>query len=95
MVSRKLLAGLFVREYWLQLMILPLLVALSYYAILYGKLFEFLVLVVMWIQLEIAYRQWWLEAEVKRPPLIVKLELVGDDNIALLVRTLVLCQSTK
>jgi hypothetical protein len=86
MVSRKLLAGLFVREYWLQLMILPLLVALSYYAILYGKLFEFLVLVVMWIQLEIAYRQWWLEAEGKRPPLIVKPELVGDDNIALLVR---------
>jgi hypothetical protein len=86
MVSRKLLAGLFVREYWLQLMVLPLLVALSYYAILYGKLFEFLVLVVMWIQLEVAYRQWWLEAEGKRPPLIVKLELVGDDNIALLVR---------
>jgi hypothetical protein len=86
MVSRKLFAELFVREYWLQLMILPLLVALSYYAILYGKLFEFLVLVVMWIQLEIAYRQWWLEAEGKRPPLIVKLELVGDDSIALLVR---------
>ena len=86
MVSRKLLAELFVREYWLQLMILPLLVALSYYAILYGKLFEFLVLVVMWIQLEIAYRQWWLEAEGKRPPLMVKLELVGDDSIALLVR---------
>ena len=86
MVSRKTLARLFIREYWLQLMILPLLVALSYYAILYGKLFEFLVLVVMWIQLEIAYRQWWLEAEGKRPPLIVKLKLVGDDNIALLVR---------
>ena len=86
MVSRKLLAGLFVREYWLQLMILPLLVALSYYAILYEKLFEFLVVVLMWIQLEIAYRQWWLEAEGKRPPLIVKLELVEDDNIALLVR---------
>ena len=72
MVSRKLLAGLFVREYWLQLMILPLLVALSYYAILYGKLFEFLVLVVMWIQLEIAYRQLWLEAEGRRPPFYSK-----------------------
>jgi hypothetical protein len=67
-------------------MILPLLVALSYYAILYGKLFEFLVFVVMWIQLEIAYRQWWLETEGKRPPLIVKLELVEDNNITLLVR---------
>jgi len=49
-VSRKkILAKLFVREYWLQLMILSILVVLSYYAILYGRLFEFLVFITMWI----------------------------------------------
>jgi hypothetical protein len=53
----KILVKLFVREYWLQLMILPILVVLSYYAILYGGLFEFLVFITMWIQLEITYRQ--------------------------------------
>jgi hypothetical protein len=40
----------------------------------------------MWIQLEITYRQLWLEAEGRRPPLIVKLEFMKEDNIALLVR---------
>ena len=66
-LRKKILAKLFVREYWLQLMILPILVVLSYYAILYGRLFEFLVFITMWIQLEITYRQWWLEAEGRRP----------------------------
>jgi hypothetical protein len=28
----------------------------------------------------------WLEAEGRRPPLIVKLEFMKEDNIALLVR---------
>jgi len=66
-LRKKILAKLFVREYWLQLMILPILVVLSYYAILYGRLFEFLVFITIWIQLEITYRQWWLEAEGRRP----------------------------
>jgi hypothetical protein len=52
----------FIAEYRNTIGALTLLCILSAYAVQTQRLFEFLVFVVMALQLELAYRQWWLEA---------------------------------
>jgi len=52
----------FLAEYRNTIGALTLLCILSAYAVQTQRLFEFLLFVVMALQLELAYRQWWLEA---------------------------------
>jgi len=67
MLSDKSFIRFFIMEYWLQLIVLSILITLLCYALTYRMLFEFLMFVVMWIQLELAYRQWWLDKRSKKP----------------------------
>jgi hypothetical protein len=52
----------FIRRYWDSVLIQSLLILLFLISITYNALFEFLVFMVMWLQLEIAYVSWRIEA---------------------------------
>jgi hypothetical protein len=52
----------FIRRYWDSVLIQSLLISLFLISITYNVLFEFLVFMVMWLQLEIAYVSWRSEA---------------------------------
>jgi len=52
----------FIRRYWDSVLIQSLLISLFLISITYNALFEFLVFIVMWLQLEIAYVSWRIEA---------------------------------
>jgi hypothetical protein len=62
---------------------LTLLCILSAYAVQTQRLFEFLVFVVLALQLELAYRQWWLEAERRGAKLEVRDVIVSKNRDAL------------
>jgi hypothetical protein len=53
---------------------------LSAYAVQTQRLFEFLVFVVMALQLELAYRQWWLEARKHKAKLEVRRVYVSENG---------------
>jgi hypothetical protein len=57
----------FVKKYRFHLVILLILSVLLLYSLAHEKLFEFLLLIVTWLQLELAYRQWWLDRVTKKP----------------------------
>jgi len=42
----------------------------------------------MWIQLEVAYRQWWLEAEGRQPRLVIEEVSAKSDKIFLYIRNI-------
>uniref|UniRef100_A0A7J2U0D3 Uncharacterized protein n=1 Tax=Ignisphaera aggregans TaxID=334771 RepID=A0A7J2U0D3_9CREN len=52
----------FIRRFWDSVLIQSLLISLFLISITYNALFEFLVFMVMWLQLEIAYVSWRIEA---------------------------------
>lgn len=60
---------LFSSEYYAALISLALLCSLLYYTIKFysEKLFDFMLFVTVWLQLELAYRQWWLEMRHREP----------------------------
>ncbi len=68
-VSALFLIRVFIKEYWDTLLTVVLLIALSTYAIFRSPetLLNVLVFVMLWLQLELSYRQWWLEIKRKRP----------------------------
>jgi hypothetical protein len=70
----------FLAEYRSTVLALAFLCALSVYAIQMQRLFEFLMLVVMELQLELAYRQWWLEAKGREARLVVARVLPGKEE---------------
>jgi hypothetical protein len=73
----------FLAEYRNTIVALTLLCVLSAYAVQTQRLFEFLVFVVMSLQLELAYRQWWLEAEKRDAKLEVHRVDVNENRDAL------------
>jgi hypothetical protein len=70
----------FLAEYCYTIAALVFLCALSLYAIQMQRLFEFLMFVVMMLQLELAYRQWWLEAREREAILAVAYVLPGKEE---------------
>jgi len=74
--SRSLLLMRKLSKYKCQLVTLFPLILLSWYTLKYWpeRLFELLVFIVVELQLELAYRQWWLERERDRPHLWVEVE---------------------
>lgn len=68
---RLVLIRAFLAEYCYTVAALVLLCVLSLYAIQMQRLFEFLMFVVMMLQLELAYRQWWFEVRRREPKLEV------------------------
>jgi hypothetical protein len=64
---------MFLSEYYATIASLAVLSALFLYAVAVQRMFDFMLFVVMWLQLELAYRQWWLEARSRGP----KLEIAG------------------
>jgi hypothetical protein len=73
----------FLAEYRNTVVALTLLCILSAYAVQTQRLFEFLVFVVMVLQLELAYRQWWLEAGRRDAKLEVHRVDVSENRDAL------------
>jgi hypothetical protein len=73
----------FIAEYSSTIGALTLLCILSAYAVQTQRLFEFLVFVVMALQLELAYRQWWLEAGKHKAKLEVRRVYVSENRDAL------------
>jgi hypothetical protein len=73
----------FIAEYRSTVGALTLLCILSAYAVQTQRLFEFLVFVVMALQLELAYRQWWLEAGKHKAKLEVHHVDVSENRDAL------------
>jgi len=65
----------FISEYYATMISLALLCALLYYVIKFHleRLFEFMLFVTMWLQLELAYRQWWLQMKREEPYLVFEL----------------------
>jgi hypothetical protein len=57
----------FVKKYWFRLVVLLILSVLLLYSLAHEKLFEFLLFIVTWLQLELAYRQWWLDRVTEKP----------------------------
>lgn len=51
----------FIRRYWDSVLLQSFLISLFLISITYNALFEFLVFIVMWLQLEIAYVSWRIE----------------------------------
>lgn len=77
--SIRWLARIFLSEYCATIASLAVLSALFLYAVVVQKVFDFMLFVVMWLQLELAYRQWWLEARSRGPRLeIAGLEVRGN-----------------
>jgi len=70
--AEALLLRVFASRYRATLISLALLTLLLVYAVLLQKLFDFLIAVVLWLQLELAYRQWWLEKASRGPQLWIK-----------------------
>jgi hypothetical protein len=68
---RLILVRVFLTEYCYTIVALAFLCILSVYVVQMQRLFEFLMFVVMELQLELAYRQWWLEARGREAKLIV------------------------
>ena len=65
-------AGYLLSEYRATLASLALLAATLTYAVLHQRLFDFMLAVVLWLQLELAYRQWWLEKARRGPQVWVE-----------------------
>jgi len=57
----------FLSEYYATITSLAVLSALFLYAVAVQRMFDFMLFVVMWLQLELAYRQWWLEMKRREP----------------------------
>lgn len=72
-VSALFLFRIFVGEYWYVFFAVALLIALSAHVIFRSPemLLNVLVFVILWLQLELSYRQWWLESKHRRPILRV------------------------
>lgn len=72
-VSALFLIRVFIEEYWLVLLTVTSLIMLSMYVLLLfpERLLDVLVFVVLWLQLELSYKQWWLELRRKKPVLRV------------------------
>jgi hypothetical protein len=51
-----------------------LLVLLAYIAIIHDRIFEFLIVVFSWIQIEVSYRQWWYERYRRKPQLAPRIK---------------------
>jgi hypothetical protein len=68
-VSGPFLIRLFIEEYWLVLLTIISLMILSTYVLFYlpERLLDILVFVLLWLQLELSYKQWWLEFNQRRP----------------------------
>ena len=68
-VSALFLVKIFVAEYWHALLAVALLTALFTHVIFRSPdmLLNALVFVMIWLQLELSYKQWWLEFRRKRP----------------------------
>jgi hypothetical protein len=70
-----------ISKYKYQLTALSFITLLSWYTLGYWpeRLFELLMFIVIELQLELAYRQWWLERERSRPHLWVEVKQEGYD----------------
>lgn len=70
-----------ISKYKYQLTALSSITLLSWYTLGYWpeRLFELLMFIVIELQLELAYRQWWLERRQSRPHLWVEVKQEGDD----------------
>jgi hypothetical protein len=90
MISRRLLLRLFITEYGATLASLALLGTLLTGVLTFARerLFEYILVVLLWIQLELAYRQWWLEARRGRPVLTVVGTKREGDTLTLHIRNI-------
>jgi hypothetical protein len=90
MISRRLLLRLFITEYGTTLASLALLGTLLTGVLTFARerLFEYILIVLLWIQLELAYRQWWLEARRGRPVLTVVGTKREGDTLTLHIRNI-------
>lgn len=81
--SRAFLISIFIREYWAQLTATALLSALSTYAILFlpERLLDILIFIVLWLQLELSYRQWWFEKQRREPVLTLDGTEIKDSEV--------------
>ncbi|MCC6004344.1 MAG: hypothetical protein LM590_08395 [Thermofilum sp.] len=86
-ISEKKLPGvfifkLFISEYYATMISLAVLCALLYYVIKLHleRLFDFMLFVAIWLQLELAYRQWWLEMKHREPYPVFELFELSDSQ---------------
>lgn len=80
----------FIEEYWLPLVILFFLVVFSMYILIFlsERFLDFLVFILLWIQLEVSYRLWWFEQRRRKPILIFNGISVEDIDIRFYVENL-------
>lgn len=87
-VSSLFLIKVFTEEYRVQLLLLAFLTALATYVLFFqpGWLLDVLIFTLLWLQLELLYRQWWSEHKQERPILRLSKARIADSGVLLYVR---------
>jgi hypothetical protein len=80
------LIKVFLSEYYATIISLAMLSALFLYAVAVQRVFDFMLFVAVWLQLELAYRQWWLEARSRGPRLEIADLEIRDNTLLLSIR---------